>query len=306
MNVVLFAWCPTARYYFDALCDEGVSPVRVVTGCAAPAGASLAEACSQRGVPLDRQDDANEPTFVERLGALAPDLVLVAGWPRVLGRRLLERPRLGTLNLHPSLLPEYRGRHPLFWAIVHGEAKVGITVHHVTEAMDQGPILLQRSVDVPADATSESLARDVDARGAELVPDILAMARSGRLPAGTLPAEPGSHFPPARATDGVIRWTWPAEDVERRIRACRGTLRASAFLRGTRVVPWRARLATETSVQAPGTVQSLDAEGVTIAAAPGSPAVRIERWLFLDREFDAPSLADALSLTVGSRFTDEP
>ncbi len=232
----------------------------------------------------------------------SPDLVLVAGWPKVFGPALLEVARVGTLNLHPSLLPEYRGRHPLFWAIVQGEREVGITVHHMSREIDAGPIVLQRAVAVPQNATPASLAHAVDARGAELIPEILLMMRNGKLPQGKTPTSAGSHFPPVRAKHGQLDWTLPSSEIERLYRACQGVVRPYTLFRGMKLVPRSLTLSVQTAAGSPGEIQRIGPDGISVAARPGSQAICIARWLFLEREYDALGLASLLSLEVGSRF----
>src|SRR5689334_25128816 len=119
MNIVLFAWCPTSVLYLEALAAAGALPGLVVTGARASARTPLALACERLGVPLERRDDVNAGDLVTRVRAA--DLLLVAGCARVLGPELCAAPRIGALNFHPSRLPAYRGREPLFWALLRGE-----------------------------------------------------------------------------------------------------------------------------------------------------------------------------------------
>ncbi len=302
--MVLFAWCPTAIYYFDALGAAGAAPRLVVTGTGLSAEAPLARACAQAGVRLERQDDAGASALLHQLAEAAPDLLLVAGWPRRLGAELLAIPRLGALNLHPSLLPHYRGRHPLYWALLRGEPRVGLSVHHITADIDRGPVLLQRAVDVSPHATSESLAHDVDRAGAELIPEILSLARGAKLPPGT-PQAAGSDFPPVRPEHGNLDWTRPGPEVERHFRACTGVVRPYTLWQGMKLVPRTLCRARCASTAAPGTILDIDTAGVTIAAASGTPALRVARFLFLEREVDAADLARKLSLSVGAEFSSD-
>ncbi len=310
-TVVLLAWCPTATLYLDALVRAGAAPVLVVTGFGAPAEAPLVQACERAHVPLERCRDANAVAFASRLAQLAPDLVLVAGWPRVLGEALRRVARSGIVNFHPSLLPCYRGRHPLFWAILRGEPEVGITLHHVTAEVDAGPILLQRAVAVPQGATSASLAEVVDRAGAGLVPDLLRSARFGALPPGTVPSDAGSYFPPVRAEHALLDWTCPAHRLERLVRACAGVTHAHSFFRGMKLVALAAHAVVAPRAATPGTVLSVGPDGTLVAtgsddeAAPAT-ALRVTRWLFLEREHSAPSLAALADLAPGARLAANP
>jgi methionyl-tRNA formyltransferase len=288
---VLFAWCSAGALYLDALATAGAPPDRVVTGPRASVAAELAAACARLGVPLEHRDDPNAPELVAQLRAHPVDLLLVAGCPRVLGPEILAAPRLGALNFHPSRLPDYRGREPLFWALLRGETTVAITVHHLTAEVDGGPVLFQRDVAVQERATS-----------ATLLPEILALAASGSLPGGSSPGG-GTHYPPLRPEHGLLDFTRSAEEIDRLVRAAAGEIHAYTFFRGLRVIVLEGR-PLPAAGERPGRVAAVGAAGIDVATAEG--AYRAERFLFLDRVHDAPLLAAALSITPGAAFCASP
>ncbi len=303
MNIVLFAWCPTSVLYFEALAGAGAAPRLVVTGARASPGSPLAAACSRLHVPLERRDDVHAADLAERVSAA--DLLLVAGCAHVLGPELCAAPRLGALNFHPSRLPAYRGREPLFWALLRGEPIVAITVHRLTAEVDAGPILFQRDVAVPDHATSASLAPLVERAGAERVPGILALAAAGALPCGVLPREPGSRFPPLRPEHGLVDFTRSAVEVDRLVRAARGEIAAYTFIHGFRVIVLEGEPGdAPATVTPPGRVMAIAGDSLVIAAAAG--VYRARRFLFVDRVHDGPALAAALGIGEGSRFSANP
>ena len=304
MHVVLFAWCPTSVLYLDALAATGIAPRLVVTGTRTSARAPLALACHRLGVPLERRDDVNAPDLVARLAALPVDLLLVAGCARVLGPEILAAPRLGALNFHPSRLPDYRGKEPLFWALLRGEPTVAITVHHLTDEIDGGPIVFQRDVPVPARATSASLAALVDAAGAALVPETLALAAAGPIPAGSRAPAAGSHFPPLRPEHGLLDFTRDAVELDRLVRAAHGEIPAWCFHRGFRLIVLEGEPVAEPSGALPGRVVSL-ADG-TLTVAAGRGAYRIRHFLFLDRVHDGATLGAAIGIGLGAALTANP
>jgi methionyl-tRNA formyltransferase len=300
---VLFAWCSAGVLYLDALAAAGAPPELVVTGSRASVAAELAAACARLGVPLERRDDPNAPEMLARI--LALDLILVTGCPRILGPEILAVPRLGALNFHPSRLPDYRGREPLFWALLRGEPTVAITVHHLTAEVDGGPILFQRDVAVPDRATSATLAPLVDRAGVALIPEILALAASGSLPRGTSSSGKGTHYPPLRPEHGLLDFTRSAVEIDRLVRAAAGEIHTYTFFRGLRVIVLEGRpLPAAAGGERPGRVEAVGAAGIDIATAEG--AYRAERFLFLDRVHDAPLLAAALSITPGAAFCANP
>ena len=305
MKVVLFAWCPTATSYLDALVADGARPVLLVTGPRTPEDGAIATRAANHGALLERSEDVNASPFVDRIRALAPDLLLIAGCSQILRAPLRSAARLGVVNFHPSLLPRYRGKEPLFWTLLEGETLTGCTAHHATDTVDAGPILLKREVAIAPRATSASLAREVDEAGATLVPELLAMARAGGLPPGQLPAEPGKLFAPLRPEHGLLDLSRGAIELDRLVRACVGEIPAFFFFAGMKVVVLEAE-PSEAALRnvAPGTVVEIGGGRVRIATGTGDLVVR--RWLFFGRVHDSDDLAARLDVRVGTRFTGNP
>lgn len=116
----------------------------------------------ERGVPVYSPADVNTPEWRERLAALRPDLILSAYYRRMIGLRILGLARLGGWNLHGSLLPKYRGRAPINWAVLHGETRVGMTLHRMVRRADAGPIVDQEGVELgPRDTAAEAFRKAV-------------------------------------------------------------------------------------------------------------------------------------------------
>ncbi len=296
MRVVLFAWCRTASLYLDALADSGQAPVLVVTGAGSPGDAKL----SRPDVPKEHHHDVNAPGFVRRLERMQPDLLLVAGWPGRLGAGVRAAARFRAVNCHPSLLPRYRGRDPLFWTILNGEREVGITLHRMTDELDAGPILRQRPVTVPEGATSASLAELVDRAGAGLAVELVSGAE---LPPGREQDHAAAtHFPPLCPEHGLLDWADSSSRLERLVRACRGATLAYGYFHGMKLGVLSAR--PEAGAGMPGTVLDISGEGMLVATADG--ALRIDSFLFMDREHSAPELASRLDITPGARLTHNP
>jgi len=180
---------------------------------------SVAEIARIHRIPCLTPPTPNESMIVERLGDLAPDLVLSVWYRRLLGPELLALPRVAALNLHGSLLPAYRGRAPLNWVLVNGERRTGVTLHHMTLDADAGDIVAQQPIDIEPDDTAVTLYDRMVKVGVELLlqwyPAVLA---------GTAPRIPQDHaratlMPRRRPEDGRIEWAWPARRISNMIRA---------------------------------------------------------------------------------------
>lgn len=161
-----------------------------------------------------RSDSARD--FLKRL---APDAVVIIAYGQIIPRDLLEIPRLGWINLHASLLPQYRGAAPIQRAILNGDKKSGLTTMRIDAGMDTGPILEQVEMEIAADETAPQLSQRMAEAGAPLM-----LATLGRLAEGTI--QPRSQdnsratlAPPLKREEGLIDWSKPAASIYNQIRA---------------------------------------------------------------------------------------
>jgi folate-dependent phosphoribosylglycinamide formyltransferase PurN len=169
--------------------------------------ASLPELCSAHRLNVFPCDHPNSAAFVQQAKSLGVDLIVVAAFGRILQRALIEVPRVGCINVHPSFLPRYRGPEPWYWALANGEKTTGVTVHHIDEGIDTGDVILQEELEIHPHETESSL-RD---RSIQVASGLLRKAVPLLL-AGTAPRIPQDHsiatyysFPPKRALDHGTR-----------------------------------------------------------------------------------------------------
>jgi methionyl-tRNA formyltransferase len=146
------------------------------------------------GVSTHHVEDVNDPEFLDRLEALSPDLVVSVSCPQILRRRILELPRLGCINVHSALLPDYRGMLPTFWVLANGERHTGVTVHYMTPGIDGGDIIGQVTIPIASDDTLRSLMRKCKAAAADLVVDAVNRFESGAVSVRPKPPTEGSYF----------------------------------------------------------------------------------------------------------------
>ncbi len=187
------------------------------------------------GLPLYEAASLKAADTLSALAAFKPDVICVACFPHIFPRALLNLPPLGCLNLHPSLLPRYRGPAPLFWQFQQGEAETGVTVHFMDEGADTGDIALQRPVLFPDGCTGQQADRLCGEAGGELLGETLRLLAEGRCP--RLPQTPGRDDPMGRLPAGDVPterlyWPWPAPaDFE--LSPAWPARRAFNFVRGT-------------------------------------------------------------------------
>ena len=158
-----------------------------------------------------------EAEFFHELERMAPDLIVVVAYGKILPSQVLAIPPHGCINVHASLLPQYRGAAPIQWAILNGEKKTGITTMLMDEGLDTGPILLQEEMDIAADDTAETLSTRLAALGASVL-----MKTIGKIREGTLVPVPQSgvpsYAPPLKKEDGRLMWKNSAEEIRNFVR----------------------------------------------------------------------------------------
>lgn len=173
----------------------------------------------ERGIPVLEVAALSHPAALDTLASYCADIVCVACFPWRLPRELLELPRLGCVNLHPSLLPANRGPAPLFWTFRHGEPLAGVTVHLMSESMDAGDILEQEEIPVPDGISGEEIDRLCSSRGAELIVRAARSLAAGTATPRVQPSECASYLP------------WPT-DADFEIAVERSARWAYNFIRG--------------------------------------------------------------------------
>lgn len=198
----------------------------------------------------------------------APDLAVVAAYGRLLPQWLLDHPRHGTVNVHASLLPKWRGAAPIHRAILAGDTETGVTIIRLVKAMDAGPMLARCVRPIGPDETSDA----VEAALAELGAGLL-VTTIDRIGAGTQLEEEQNHAaatfaPRLTRDDGPIDWRIPARAIHDHVRGLHPWPHASAVLDGQRYLIHRtAVVATTGEAQAPGTV--IEAKGDQLVVAAG-------------------------------------
>jgi methionyl-tRNA formyltransferase len=179
--------------------------------------------------------------FAAEIAAQRPDLLVLASYGRILPRSLLELPRLGALNVHPSLLPKYRGATPIQTALSDGETETGVSIMLMDEGLDTGDIVLQRQVAIePSEAYGELHDRLAEI-GAELLARALDLADRGELKGNPQTGEP-SLTRPITGDDLRIDWNWPAQRIVNHVRAFSPRPAARASIEGETVKILRAHV----------------------------------------------------------------
>ena len=218
---VVFAYHNVGCRCLAVLLAHGIDVKLVVTHRDNPAEhiwfESVAALADSQGIPTITPDDPNTPETLARVRAAAPDLLFSFYYRHMLGADLLGTVKTA-LNMHGSLLPKYRGRVPVNWAVIRGERATGASLHHMAIKPDAGDLVDQMAVPIlPDDTAGEVFAKVTVA--AELVLDrqIDAIA-AGRAPRRPLDLAAGSYFGGRKPEDGIIDWSRPANEVHNLVR----------------------------------------------------------------------------------------
>jgi methionyl-tRNA formyltransferase len=207
-----------------------------------------------------------DPGWPERLRALGADVSVVVAFGQILPQAVLDAPSRGSINIHASLLPKYRGAAPIQWAIIRGERVTGITTFQMDAGMDTGPVLMTASTAIGPEETAGELAGRLAGLGAEVILDTL--ARLDSLTPAPQPTQAASLAPRLKKSDGALDWRRPASDLANLVRGCNPWPGATATAAGTTLTVWRAR-----AVVGAGEVGHLVPHDRTLAVATGDGAL---------------------------------
>jgi len=180
---------------------------------------SVARAASERGIPVIAPADPNDPEVVAQVSACKPDFIFSFYYRQMLKAPVLALARRGALNMHGSLLPKYRGRVPVNWAIIHGETETGATLHYMVEKPDAGDIVAQTTVPILPDDTAKEVFDKVTIAAETTLDRVLPALLSGTAPHTPQDPRHSSYFGGRRPEDGVIDWSRSAQTVHNLVRA---------------------------------------------------------------------------------------
>jgi methionyl-tRNA formyltransferase len=274
---VVFMGTPAfARPILEALAARPDPVVGVVCQPDKPRGRGLAleapevkQAAERLGLPVLQPTRVRDQAFADALRALAPEVIVVAAYGRILPRTILDLPPHGCINVHASLLPRHRGAAPISAAILAGDALTGVTIMSMSEELDAGDVILMRETPIASDDTTGSLTARLSRLGAEAIGEALDGLRAGRLHPRPQPADGVTYAPRIERADARIDWQRSALELERLVRAFAPAPSASTFLDGQGLKVHRAALCARASDTTPGTVVAATPNGIDVATGQG-------------------------------------
>jgi UDP-4-amino-4-deoxy-L-arabinose formyltransferase / UDP-glucuronic acid dehydrogenase (UDP-4-keto-hexauronic acid decarboxylating) len=304
MKAVVFAYHNIGCAALQSLLDAEVEVLALFTHLDDSAEniffASVAKLAAHNNITVYAPQDVNHPLWVERIRQLQPEVLFSFYYRHMLSRDIIDLAAKGAFNLHGSLLPAYRGRAPINWALINGETQTGLTLHCMTEKADAGDIVIQQKIAISATDNALSLYHKMtkltSEMMAEILPEIIAATYTPRQQDPSL----ATYFRRRTAADGEIKWANDALTINNLIRAVTQPFPgAFSFLGERKVIFWAAQTEQKTYDASPGTIVS--SKPLIIACAQGSLIVhagQAENGLYLSGN----QLSDDLHLSANMHF----
>lgn len=203
-----------------------------------------------------------------------PDLFVVVSYGCILPKQILEIPGLGCINLHPSLLPKYRGAAPINWALISGEERTGLTIIRMDEKMDSGEIILQQAVEISPDDNAVSLSEKLSLKGAKILLKAVKLIEEGKAKFLSQDKAEATYAPKLKKEDGLIDWGKSASVVHKQVRGTIPWPGTYTHIKGKTLKIWKTRVCSEpkeSSAQTkPGRIIGVDKEkGILVKTGEG-------------------------------------
>ena len=296
--------------------DPGYQLVGVITQPDRPAGRGqklapppVKVAAAELGIPVFQpehlRDNSDAQKFLEKAD---PHLVVVVAFGHILVPEFFDYPSLGTLNVHASLLPRYRGAAPVVHTLLNGERETGVTIMKIDEGMDTGAILSQSKLEVGSDTNAAQLEGVLARRGAELLIQTIPGYAAGEIEPVAQDHEQATYAPPIRKQEVQIDWDWRDVRIHNWVRALNPRPAATANFRGKKVKIWRTSRVQDSRGEAdraglPGAILSLDRRQVIVACG-AETCLSIEELQMPNRKrISAGEFIDGMKPEVGESLT---
>ncbi len=281
LRVVFMGTPEFAEVSLKALVENRFGVMAVVTNPDRPKGrgkvltpSPVKELANSYEIPVFQPKRARDPEFIEQIRAMEPDVIVVVAYGKILPKEILDIPRYGCINVHGSLLPEYRGAAPIHRAIMDGKEVTGITTMFMAEGMDTGDMILKKEIPVNSSDTGGSLHDKLAKVGAELLVDTLRLFLEDReVPRVVQDDSLATYAPKLTPEDEVINWHKDSESIVNQIRALDPWPGATATLRGKAIKLYAGEVVE--GIGTPGEIIDV-LQKVGIIVATGSKAVLLK------------------------------
>jgi methionyl-tRNA formyltransferase len=228
-----------------------------------------------QGIPVHQPAKLNDGSFEEWLRGQAPDVCALAAYGRILKQPILDVPRHGFINMHPSLLPKYRGPSPIQSAILNGDSVTGVTVMDITLEMDSGDIYLQREVPIGPDETAAELTARLSDLGGAMMAEVADALEAGTASRTPQDGEAATYCQLLSKEDGFLDWSAPARQIHNLVRGAQPWPAAQCQFEGAVCKILRSTVVPGEADAAPGTITAVEKDRVLVATGEGLLAILV-------------------------------
>lgn len=308
MKAVVFAYHDMGCTGIQALLDAGYDIAAIFTH---PDNAgennffgSVARLAAEQGIAVYAPEDVNHPLWVERIQALAPDMIFSFYYRHLLSDAIVSTAKHGAFNLHGSLLPQYRGRAPLNWVLVNGEKETGVTLHRMVKRADAGNIVAQQKVQITDTDVAMTLHRKLCAAAQSLLRDALPQIANGSIAEIVQDESQATTVRGRTPEDGRLNWEQSAESLHNLVRAVSDPWPgAFGFVGTNKFIVWKSRVRHDVAAAKPGTVMSVS----PLVVACGNGALEIitgqtDKGVYMQ----GAQLAQSLGLVTRALLSSKP
>lgn len=308
MKAVVFAYHDMGCIGITALKEAGYDIVAIFTHADSASEnhffASVARTAAEQCIPIFAPEEVNHPLWIDRIRGMAPDVIFSFYYRNLLSDEILDSAKQGAYNLHGSLLPKYRGRAPLNWALVKGETETGVTLHKMIARADAGEIVAQHKVSITAEDNALTLHQKLNKTAENLLAECLPAIKEGQLVFHPQDDAQATCFGRRTPEDGRIDWTQSAETINNLIRAVTDPWPgAFGYVGSAKFIIWKGKVHRDWPAAKAGTVVSVNP--LIVACGEGALEVmtgQSENGVYMQ----GSQLAQTLGLVTSALLTNKP
>jgi methionyl-tRNA formyltransferase len=270
MRILLIGQAAFAAKVLESLLERNENIIGVYAPPDRPGGRTdpLKDAAVSKGIDVFQPATYKDDQVFDQYKELKPDLTVMAFVTDIIPARFFEVPTHGTINYHPSILPRHRGASAINWAVIMGDTQTGLSIFWPDGGIDTGLILLQKEIQIgPNDTTGALYFNHLFPMGVDAILESIDLVKAGKAP--KIPQDEGgaTYEPPCDDRVAGIDWETPAGELYNLVRGCDPQPGAFALLNGEKVRFYGAQLIEESTDKAPGTILSVDDQGIHVAVS---------------------------------------
>lgn len=261
----------------------------------------IKEITDKYSIPFYQPEKKELYNYIKYIKDLIPDLIVVCGYKYIISREIFSIPKLRTINIHPSYLPNYRGQHVINWAIVNGETETGVTIHFIDEGIDTGDIIAQKKILILFEDSASTLHDRIYLEACNLLKLVLdRISSENTLQARKQDDSKASYFKPRSPQDGVVDWNKDGVEIYNLIRALvKPWPGAYTHIKSKKVIFWSAQFETGSASASPGTIIDILGSKLIISSKGGK--LLVDDYTAFDKNGNEINL----ELQIGDKFEKE-